>query len=112
MSISRVVISALLCTSAFQVAASDAPTMVNNQVNLSVMLYDDHFLIECGPKDMNTSSRNDWKSICNEMAAPQASKLVAESKIAPLSGPVFDFANDLVTSDAGQTLSKKLPLSK
>ena len=112
MSISRFVISALLCTSAFQVVASDTPAVVNNQVNLTVMLYDDHYLVECNPKDKDTSARNDWKAICNEMAAPQVSKLVSEGKIASVSGPVFDLANDLVPSNAGQALSKKIPLSK
>ena len=109
---SRFVISALLSLLAFQVLASDAPTTVANQVNLSVVRYDDHFLVECSPKDDNTASRNDWKIVCNEMAAPQIAKLVAEGTVAPVAGAVFDLTSDLVSSSTGQALSKNIPLSQ
>ena len=113
MSASRIFVSTLLSCFAFQAAASDVKTTVVNQVNLSVVRYDDHYLVECSPKDDGTSQRNDWKAICNEMAAPQINTLVAEGKIAPVTGPVFDLAKDIVTSDAvtGQALSKKIPLA-
>jgi len=112
MSSSRLVLLALLCFLAFQAAASDATKTVTNQVNLSVVRYDDHFLVECGPKDNDTSARNDWKSICNQMAEPQISKLAADGIIASVAGPIFDLSNDLVSSGSGQTLSKNIPLSK
>ena len=112
MSSSRLVLPALLCFLVFQAAASDATTTVTNQVNLSVVRYDDHFLVQCSPKDKDTSARNDWKSVCNVMAEPQISKLVADGMIASVAGPVFDLSNDLVSSDSGQTLSKNIPLSK
>ena len=109
---SRLVLPALLCFLAFQAVASDAPTTVTNQVNLSVVRYDDHFLVECSPKDKDTSARNDWKSICNEMAEPQIGKLVADGIISSVAGPVFDLSTDLVSNDSGQVLSKNIPLSK
>lgn len=108
----RLVLPALLCILAYQAAASESTTTVVNQVNLLVVRYDDHFLIECSPKNNETSARNGWKSICNEMAEPQISKLVADGIVASTAGPVFDLSNDLVSSDSGQTLSKIIPLSK
>ena len=81
----------------------------DNQVNLTVMRYADHVSIQCSPANPDTSSRTQWKAICNEMAIPQINKLVADGVIKPISGPVYDAA----TIGAATTqLSKTIPLSQ
>lgn len=107
---SRLSLPALLCFFAFQAAATDATTSVTNNVNLSVIRYDYHFLVECSPKDKDTSARNDWKSICNKVAEPQISKLVSDGMIAFVASPVFDLSTDLISSDSAQTLFQNIPL--
>ena len=81
----------------------------DNQVNLTVIRFEDHISIQCSPANSDTSTRTQWKAICNEMAGPQISKLVADGAIKPIGGPVYDAA----TVEAATTqLSRDIPSSQ
>ena len=79
------------------------------QVNLTVTRFEDHISIQCTPANSETSSQPHWKAICNEMAIPQVSKLVADGMIKPIDGPVYDAAN---IAAATTQLSRAFPLSQ
>jgi hypothetical protein len=81
----------------------------DNQVKLTLVKYDDHIQVECIPSNKDTSTRQDWKAICNDMAAAQVQKLAAAGTIAPDARPVFDLSATNAT--AGQMLSKSIALS-
>jgi len=82
----------------------------DNRVELSVVKYDGHVQVECRPANADTSTRGDWKKICNDMAAPQVQKLAEEGTIDPVSGPVFDkSAGDLTEA---RILSRSIALSR
>lgn len=88
-----IAIASLFACLAVQAAtASDSAPLQTNQVKLSVVGYDDHVQIECTPQGAETASRGDWRAICNEMAVPQVSRLVADGVIVAIDGPVFDLA--------------------
>lgn len=81
----------------------------DSQVNLTVIRFEDHIAIQCSPANTDTSTRPQWKTICNEMAVPQISKLVAVGAITPIIGPVYDAA----TMEAATTqLSRSIPWSQ
>jgi hypothetical protein len=92
---------------AFQANAADREPLQNNQVKLSVVRYEDHVQFDCVPRNADTASRNDWRSICNEMAAPQISKLVHAGIVTPVKQPIFDSI-----SGAAKMLSRSVPLSR
>jgi hypothetical protein len=103
---SRFLVASLLTVLvSFQATAAE-PTQ-DNQVKLMVVKYHNHIQVECSPANADTSTRSDWKTTCNEMAASQVEKLAEDGVIAPLAGPVFD-----VSDTAAQALSKSIALSQ
>ena len=85
-----------------------SPEAQYNQVNLTVTRFDDHIKIECSPSNADTSTRQEWKSLCNEMAAPQVLELVANGLIESQEGPVYDNA---ATEAAVASLTKVIRLA-
>ena len=107
MRISRFIAISLFATAlASNSAAANEQPVQDNQVELSVVKYDDRIQFDCIPANAGTPSRRDWKDICNRMAAAQASKLAASGTIAPLDGPVFNI------DSPGDALSKSVSLSQ
>jgi hypothetical protein len=107
MRISRfIAISLFAIALASNSAKANEESLQDNQVKLSVVKYDDHIQFDCTPANADTSSRSDWKDICNKMAAAQASKLAASGTIATLAGPVFDIGS------SGDALSRSVSLSQ
>lgn len=80
----------------------------NNQVNLKVARFDNRVEVECRPANADTSTRQEWKSICNNMAAPQVQELVAKGVIEAQQGPVYDSA---AIAASVATLTRVVPLS-
>ncbi len=104
---------ALLLSSILTIApcaelVAGSPEAQNNQVNLKITRVGDHIKIECSPINADTSSRQDWKSLCNEMAAPQVGELVASGMIESQEGSVYDKAT---TEAAVTSLTKVIPLA-
>ena len=90
--------------------SSAAEPMQNNQVKLTVVKFDDRVQFQCNPISLATAMRNDWKTICNDMAAAQAGKLMADGTIAAVKGPVFDVTAP--NPPAGPMLWRNFALSK
>ena len=80
----------------------------DNHVTLTVTRYDDHMTIDCVPVTAETSNHQSWKTICNELADPQVSKLVADGTITSFTGPVFDLS---AGKESTNKLSTNIPLS-
>ena len=109
MRISYFLVASLFATLvSFQAVAVE--TTQDNQVKLVVVKYDDRIQVECAPANSDTSTRGDWKTICNEMAAPQVQKLAEDGVIAPVAGPVFDVS--ATESATAQILSRRIALSQ
>ncbi len=85
-----------------------SPAEQDNQVNLTVTRFDDHVKIECSPTSADTSTRQEWKSLCNDMAGPQVRELVANGMIESQEGPVYD---NVATEAAEASLTKIIPLA-
>jgi len=105
-----IVSSLLIIVPLVSLAIQKANTIArDNQVNLTVMRFEDHISIRCSPANSDTSSRTQWRAICNEMAIPQIDKLVADGAIKPISGPAYDAAT---MAAATTQLSRTIPLSQ
>ena len=74
-----ILLSALVLAPVVGLAIQKMDTItLDSQVNLVVIRSENHISIQCSPTNTDTSTRPQWKPICNEMAAPQISKLVAD----------------------------------
>ena len=108
MRISFLVESSLFLAFGSFVAVAAEPTL-DNKVNLTVTSYGDHIQFDCNPVSLDSAERNDWKVICNQMAAVQAQKLAAAGTIAPVKGSVFDLS---APESTGPLLSKSIAMAK
>ena len=106
-------ISSLLASSLFlafgSFAAVAAEPIQDNKVNLTVTSYGDHIQLDCNPVSLDTAERNDWKAICNQMAAVQVQKLATAGTIAPVKGSVFDLS---VPESTGPSLTRSIATAK
>ena len=77
-----VLLSLLILVPVVSLAVKKFNTVTEDSQNtLTVIRFEDHISIQCNPASSETSSRTEWKAICNEMAIPQINKLVADGAI-------------------------------